>query len=155
MVISIFILFYFSLKLIIAKNNNQTNYLSSFGDEEVDPNRLYICLSNLVTTAMGAGESSREEENENIECVLRITQKYPAIAKPIIQNIINMIRPFIPKITEQIEMPFLKELLMEILDESHPFFNDLFKVIETNESFIENILIFVKQDSTREYRNFI
>ena len=149
MVISIFILFYFSLKLIIAKNNNQTNYLSSFGDEEMDPSRLYICLSNLVTTAMGGGESSREEKNENIECVLRITQKYPTFAKPIIQNIINMIRPFIPKITEQIEMPFLKELLMEILDESHPFFNDLFKVIETNESFIENILIFVKQDSTR------
>ena len=151
MVISIFILIYFSLKLVLAKNNNQTNYLSSFGDEEMDPSRLYICLSNLVTTAMGGGESSREEKNENIECVLRITQKYPTFAKPIIQNIINMIRPFIPKITEKIEMPFLKELLMEILDESHPFFNDLFKVIETNESFIENILIFVKQDSTREY----
>ena len=147
MVISIAILFCFSLKLILAKKLNEINFSFQLKDTN-DQEKFKQCLTNLFNI----DKLTKEEKTKNIVCVLEEFRNYPEASKNLLKLTFAFRSLYLTNILKSINMEPLYDLLDEILNPMHPFIDDLFDVIGNQKEFIDYILIFVKKDD--EGKNF-
>ena len=140
MVISIAILFCFSLKLILAKKQNEIIFSFQLKDSN-DEERLKQCIANLTKN-----DITKEEKTKSIVCILEEIRDNPKMGSSIIKFFLAFKDLYLKKILENFGVEFLYDLLDEILHPNHPFIDDLFYVIGNHTELIDYILIFVKKD---------
>ena len=143
MVASIVILFYCSLKLILAENLNVTNFLfqlKNAGDED----KQQKCISKI--TALISGEISKEKMSEAILCSLELIRDNPAFSG----NIIGLIKPFFSMIVNPIliqnNMSFLCDFVEDAFGPKSTIYDDLLYVIKNHKEFVDYSINLVKAD---------
>ena len=143
MVASIVILFYCSLKIILAENLNVTNFLFQLKNAE-DEDKQQKCISKI--TALISGEISKEKMSEAILCSLELIRDNPAFSG----NIIGLIKPFFSMIVNPIliqnNMSFLCDFVEDAFGPKSKFYDDLLYVIQNHKEFVDYSLILLKAD---------
>ena len=140
MVLSIFILFYFFLKFVIAKNLNETNFIYQYQNTN-DTKRLEQCLNNLI---FNPSEMKEEEKKENIICIFEEARDKPKTVRNIVINMKILIAPYLKQLLNNTDIEFLYDLLNDIFRNNCTFFDDLFDVIEKNPELVNYTIILVK-----------
>ena len=115
MLITIFILLYFSLKLILAENLNKTNFsfqLQNCENEEREGKSFF-----LVNSLIQFEDISKKEMNKLIIKILEMYRDHLSSAEAIIDWVIKpYLSEYLQKILNQNNMSFLCELVEEVLD---------------------------------------
>ena len=140
MVLSIFILFYFFLKFVIAKNLNETNFIYQYQNTN-DTKRLEQCLNNLI---FNPSEMKEEEKKENIICIFEEARDKPKTVRNIVINMKILIAPYLKQLLNNTDIEFLYDLLNDIFNGT--FFGDLFNVIEKHPELVNYTIILVKEE---------
>ena len=140
MVLSIFILFYFFLKFVIAKNLNETNFIYQYQNTN-DTNRLVQCLNNLI---LNSSNITNKEKKENIICILEETRDNPKVFNYSVIIMKVFIAPKLKQLLNNTDIEFLYDLLNDIFRNNCTFFDDLFDVIEKNPELVNYTIILVK-----------
>ena len=153
MVASILILFYFSLKLIVAENINNTNFSFQLQNTE-DEKRQKECFS-LIISLFPPEHIPKEKMSEIILCISELL-KNPTYTKILLDSIKQNIRLLIgiikPNISEYLttilienNMPFLCDLVKDVFGPESKFYDDLIDVIEKHTEFIDYSFALVKE----------
>ena len=150
MVGTIFIFFYFCLKLFHSKNLNETNFLFPLKNTE-DEKRQDECI-DIILSLINSQDKSKETIYEAIICLLELFRDNPAIAG----NLIAMIRPIVSENLREIliknNMSFLTNLTDEVFDKNSKFYDDLIDVIKIHPEFCDYSITLVKD--IKEEKNF-
>ena len=123
MLLSIFILFYFFLKFVIAKNLNETNFIYQYQNTN-DTNRLVQCLNNLI---LNSSNITNKEKKENIICILEETRDNPKVFSSFVMVVRVFIVPNLKQLLNNTDIEFLYDLLNDIFRNNCTFFDDLFR----------------------------
>ena len=140
MLSSIFILFYFLLKFVIAENLKETNFLyqlQNTGDEQ----RFAQCVENLI---LNPSNITTKEKKENIICILEETRDNPNKVRNMFIKIKYIIAPFLKQLLNGTDIEYLYDLLNDIFRNNCTFFEDLFDVIEKHPELVNYTIILVK-----------
>ena len=135
---SIFILFCFSLKLILSKNLNENNFFFQLKNTE-DGERLKQCIFELVS----ADNITKEEKTEYIVCILEEIRDNSTIARNIVKNVLIFKDLFLKEFLINSDIEYLCDLLNEILGNNHPFIDDLFDAIDNHKELMNYLIFFV------------
>ena len=142
MLISIFILFCFSLKLILSKNLNENNISYQLKNTE-NEETLIQCMIELFST----DNKTKEERTEYIVCILEEIRDNSTNARTMVKNALLFKDFFLKEFLINNDMEFLYDLLNEILDNNHPFIDDLFDAIDNHKELMNYLIFFVKSDA--------
>ena len=140
MLLSIFILFYFFLKFVIAKNLNETNFIYQYQNTN-DTKRLEQCLNNLI---FNLSEMKEEEKKENIICILEETRDNPKVFNYSVIILKVFIAPKLKQLLNNTDIEFLYDLLNDIFRNNCTFFEDLSKVLEKHPELVNYTIILIK-----------
>ena len=142
MVISIFILFYFSFKIILTDNLNETNIFYQLKNKE-DGEKLYQCLVNLTSP----GNKTKEEKTKYIVCIFEEIRDNSKIVRTVVKNILSLKDWFLKPLLIDSDMEFMYDLLNETLDKNNPFIDDLFDVIGNHKELMDYLIFLVKANA--------
>ena len=107
MVLSIFILFYFSLKLIFAENLNEANFLYQFQNNENEIKKEQF--KENITSVFSKENESQEESKEILIGILELFRSSPKNFR-VIFNFKPIIKENLGIILNQANMSFLCNL---------------------------------------------
>ena len=142
MVLSIFILFYFSLKLIFAENLNEANFLYQFQNNENEIKKEQF--KENITSIFSKENESQEESKEILIGILELFRSSPKNFRVIFNFFKPIIKENLGIILNQANMSFLCNLTEDFFRENNTFFNDAFDVIENHPELINYTLIILK-----------
>ena len=138
MVRSIFILFCFSLKLILAENLNETNFLYQLQNTEV---KIYQNQSKENITSL---ISSEDELKKEIIKIVEFIKGFSGDSRFLFDFLKLLIKSNLNIFFEQYNMTFLYNLTEDIFGEKSTFLNDLFDVLVNHTELIDYAIILVK-----------
>ena len=143
MVASLFIFLYFSLKLILAKNLNETNFSFQLENSEDEKNQTEC--AEVIKYLIDPKNKSEEMMYKGIICILQLFRDEPVVAI----NLINIfVRPSASKMLRDIliknNMSYLTNLTDEVFDVKSKFYDDFFNVLENHPEFSDYTLNLVK-----------
>ena len=150
MVASIFIFFYFSLKLILAEDLNEANF--SFPLKNTEGKRTIAECADIISSLINSENKPKEQIYEATLCVLELIRDDPAVAEGLISIIKIIVIPNLPEILIQNNMSFLTNLTDEVFDKNSKFYDDLIDVIKIHPEFCDYSITLVKD--VKEEKNF-
>ena len=149
MVASIFIFFYFSLKLILAEDLNEANF--SFPLKNTEGKRTIAECADIISSLINSEDKPKEQIYEATLCVLELIRDDPAVAEGLISIIKIIVIPNLPEILIQNNMSFLTNLTDEVFGKNSKFFDDLIDIIKNHPEFCDYSITLVK--SLQEGKN--
>ena len=149
MVASIFIFFYFSLKLILAEVLNEANF--SFPLKNTEGKRTIAECADIISSLINSEDKPKEQIYEATLCVLELIRDDPAVAEGLISIIKIIVIPNLPEILIQNNMSFLTNLTDEVFGKNSKFFDDLIDIIKNHPEFCDYSITLVK--SLQEGKN--
>ena len=149
MVASIFIFFYFSLKLILAEVLNEANF--SFPLNNTEGKRTIAECADIISSLINSEDKPKEQIYEATLCVLELIRDDPAVAEGLISIIKIIVIPNLPEILIQNNMSFLTNLTDEVFGKNSKFFDDLIDIIKNHPEFCDYSITLVK--SLQEGKN--
>ena len=141
MALLIFFSFYFSLKLILAKSINETNFLIQLqnnGDKIFQKQKMKK-ISSFFTSEDG----TNDELKNYIVNFLKSIRNYPKSTRLIFNRLKSKIKNEIELSLFNNNMTFFNNLIDEIFNDKNTFFDDLFDVFEKHPEIINDILTLV------------
>ena len=143
MVISIFIWFYFSFKLILTDKLNETNFLFQLQNDE-NGKSLEECLV-LAFSLLTKGNITTDEIKEVVICTLEQLRDNSASSGNLIDLIFQLINLQLETILKQNNMTFLLNFTNEIFGDKSKFISDFKNVIQNRKEFVNYTIILVNK----------
>ena len=136
------IFFYISLKLILVKNLNDTNFIYRLGKTQ-DESKIVECITDLLDP------KKIEEKTKNIVCVLEFIRDNPNNARNITNTVLQNIRYSLKYFLKINDIEFMYDFLNEIFyDNEKKFIDNLFDVIEIHPEIMNYTLTLVNENIT-------
>ena len=136
------IFFYISLKLILVKNLNDTNFIYRLGKTE-DESKIDECITDLLDP------KKIEEKTKNIVCVLEFIRDNPNNDRNITNTVLQNIRYSLKYFLKINDIEFMYDFLNEIFyDNEKKFIDNLFDVIEIHPEIMNYTLTLVNENIT-------
>ena len=136
------IFFYISLKLILVKNLNDTNFIYRLGKTQ-DESKIDECITDLLDP------KKIEEKTKNIVCVLEFIRDNPNNARNITNTVLQNIRYSLKYFLKINVIEFMYDFLNEIFyDNEKKFIDNLFDVIEIHPEIMNYSLTLVNENIT-------
>ena len=136
------IFFYISLKLILVKNLNDTNFIYRLGKTQ-DESKIDECITDLLDP------KKIEEKTKNIVCVLEFIRDNPNNARNITNTVLQNIRYSLKYFLKINDIEFMYDFLNEIFyDNEKKFIDNLFDVIEIHPEIMNYTLTLVNENIT-------
>ena len=136
------IFFYISLKLILVKNLNDTNFIYRLGKTQ-DESKIDECITALLDP------KKIEEKTKNIVCVLEFIRDNPNNARNITNTVLQNIRYSLKYFLKINDIEFMYDFLNEIFyDNEKKFIDNLFDVIEIHPEIMNYTLTLVNENIT-------
>ena len=136
------IFFYISLKLILVKNLNDTNFIYRLGKTQ-DESKIDECITDLLDP------KKIEEKTKNLVCVLEFIRDNPNNARNITNTVLQNIRYSLKYFLKINDIEFMYDFLNEIFyDNEKKFIDNLFDVIEIHPEIINYTLTLVNENIT-------
>ena len=136
------IFFYISLKLILVKNLNDTNFIYRLGKTQ-DESKIDECITDLLDP------KKIEEKTKNIVCILEFIRDNPNNARNITNTVLQNIRYSLKYFLKINDIEFMYDFLNEIFyDNEKKFIDNLFDVIEIHPEIMNYTLTLVNENIT-------
>ena len=136
------IFFYISLKLILVKNLNDTNFIYRLGKTQ-DESKIDECITDLLDP------KKIEEKTKNLVCVLEFIRDNPNNARNITNTVLQNIRYSLKYFLKINDIEFMYDFLNEIFyDNEKKFIDNLFDVIEIHPEIMNYTLTLVNENIT-------